>query len=53
LLLLRWLHRSACGIEGWSLGEGGWKRGTGDIDPEPIATGGAFQMGKSDGFPDA
>ena len=47
LLVLRLLHKGACGIEG------GWKHGAGDVDPEPIATGGAFQMGKSHGFPDA
>ena len=44
-LLLHLLYKGACGIEG------GWKHGA--VDPEPIATGGAFQMGKSDGFPDA
>ena len=52
LLLLRWLHKGACGIEGGSLGEGGWKHDAGDVDPEPIATGGAVQIGKGDGFPD-
>ena len=43
-LLLHLLYKGACGIEG------GWKHGA--VDPEPIATGGAVQIGKGDGFPD-